>query len=294
MATPTPNASDFFAISLHDAGAIEFGAIDNRSMSAPARDTIYSCNASAMGDSLSRPWVGPDGTIYFADKPVIEGSVEWSNELSVSVSTIGERTISGNGLPDHATGEYPVARDSEAFSYDRNPNSIAEQEIEYVVPSKPQLADEPQCLPMGTIGVALSGGVFFNALDADLRDAVANEIFDACEGHPQANGAYHYHHNSPCFETGEEGEHSPLIGYSLDGFGIYGPNDVNGEAITNDELDECHGHTGPVPTDDDGIVEVYHYHVNGEFPYTLGCFMGDTVVQAQAPQGGGLPPRVRR
>jgi hypothetical protein len=40
--------------------------------------------------------------------------------------------------------------------------------------------------------------------------------------------------------------HSPLAGYALDGHGIYGPRDVDGEMITNAKLDKCHGHYGPV------------------------------------------------
>ena len=40
--------------------------------------------------------------------------------------------------------------------------------------------------------------------------------------------------------------HSPLAGWALDGHGIYGPRDVAGLPITNDQLDKCHGHVGPV------------------------------------------------
>jgi hypothetical protein len=257
-----------------DAEQTAQGAIDNRSLSEPARNAIFSCIFDNMGNALGQPWVDANGVIYFADKPVVEGSVSWNSRLEITVEDT-DTVIEGNGLPDHPTGEYPIAQNSDAYQYDRNPNSIAEQSIQYVIPTNPTIADQPTCLPGGTIGVALTGGVIFNALDADARDAVANEIFDECEGHPQQQGQYHYHHASPCFPQGEEGEHSPLVGYALDGFGIYGAQDENGEIITNDELDECHGHFGPVPTDDGGTVEVYHYHLNEEFPYTLGCFTGE-------------------
>ncbi len=260
------------AHSLSEQKATAQGAIDQRSMAAPARNTIYSCEFTAMGPALNRPWVTSDGLIYFAEKPVVPGSVAWKDGgLKVSASR-SSRKLSGQGVPDHKTGTYPMPRDSEAYSFDRNPNGISEYKLSYVLPLKPKMAAKPSCLPMGTIGVALTGGVFFNALDADRRDAVANEVFDACEAHPQARGVYHYHHASPCFPQGEANEHSPLAGYALDGFGIYGLRGEGGKALSNADLDECHGHMGPVPG---GTAPVYHYHLTEAFPYTLGCFKGE-------------------
>lgn len=258
----------------HEAERTAQGAMDHRAMRQPARNTLFSCERETMGDALSRPWVDANGLIYFARKPVIEGSVSWDSRLDISRDEQNTQ-LKGNGLPSHPTGEFPVDRSSTAYAYDRNPNSIRSHSIEYVIPTQPVIADAPSCLPMGTIGVALSGGVFFNALDADGRDAVANEVFDACEGHPQRQGQYHYHHGSPCFAADKPGEHSPLVGYALDGFGVYGSRGERGAVMTNDKLDECHGHVGEVPAmNGSGNVTVYHYHLNNEFPYTLGCFRG--------------------
>lgn len=260
-------------ISLREQNATAQTVEVNRSLSEPARDTLFSCTASAMGEPLGQPWVDVNGVVYFADKPAVEGLVSWDSIIAITEGADG-REISGNALPDHPTGEFPIDVNSEAWQYDRNPNSISEGDISYVVPTNPTIADEPGCLPLGPIGVALTGAVFFNALDADNRDAVANEVFDVCEGHPDAQGGYHYHHGTPCIEDGDENEHSSLVGYALDGLGIYGPRDSGGVLLTNDDLDECHGHVGPVPSGDQGTMEVYHYHTNEEFPYTLGCFRG--------------------
>jgi hypothetical protein len=43
--------------------------------------------------------------------------------------------------------------------------------------------------------------------------------------------------------------------------------------VTNEQLDECHGHTHPVMWDGK-IKNIYHYHLNNEFPYAVGCFRG--------------------
>lgn len=285
-ATNTNNQqSSSSEVAIQDQATTALGAIDQRATDQPARDTLFACDTESLGIALDRPWVDSDGTIDFLQKPQVEGSVLWDSEQTITGTT--ERTIEGNGLPNHQTGEYPVGASSDAYQYDRNPNSISELQYEYGLPMNPTAATTPICLPMGTIGIALSGAAIYNPLDADHRDAVANEIFDECEGHPQQAGQYHYHHNSPCFDVGEATEHSPLIGYALDGFGIYGPRDNNGTTITNAELDECHGHTGTTPNNPN--EEVYHYHANEEFPYFLGCFKGEPI-EAATQRPLGPPP----
>ncbi len=264
------------------------GAMDHRSMSKPGKNTIYSCQFSAMGDALDRPWVDSDGTVYFLKKPFVKGSKSWNSNIKFDEGN-PNIAVTGNGLPDHPTGDFPISRSSTAYQYDRNPNSIKSQRIVYAIPAEPKIASKPSCLPMGTIGIALTGGVFFNALDADKRDAAANEIFDSCEGHPQQQGQYHYHHNSPCFDQGEKDKHSPQVGYALDGFGIYGARGEGGKFLTNNDLDECHGHTGTAIDRNGNEINSYHYHINNEFPYTLGCFKGEVdqsmLQRRPAPQG---------
>jgi hypothetical protein len=49
--------------------------------------------------------------------------------------------------------------------------------------------------------------------------------------------------------------------------------------MTNDELDECHGHVGPAVNGSGVTVTAYHYHINDEFPYILGCFMGTRTIR---------------
>jgi hypothetical protein len=259
------------------------GAADERAINAPARDSIYSCDAQNMPVAIARPWVSESGLIDFSKKPIVPGDVHWQSVLTVNTD---EETISGNGLPKHPTGEYPV-RDATVARFDRNPNSIQSQNLYFRIPQNPQLADAPTCLPKGPIGVMLTGAAIFNALDGQNRDAVATEIFDKCEGHPERNGMYHYHHYSPCFDSGPRDQPSPLLGYALDGFGIYGPRGEGGHMITNRELDECHGTTSAV-TDAAGRRQVvYHYVLNNEFPYSLGCFRGTPAPRRHAGPGPG-------
>jgi len=103
---------------------------------------------------------------------------------------------------------------------------------------------------------------------------VANEIQDACQGHPERNGSYHYHSLSTCLEPDKAtSAHSELVGYALDGFGIFGRYGEGGREMRNADLDECHGHTHEVEWDGKR-VSIYHYHATWEYPYTIGCFRG--------------------
>ena len=131
------------------------------------------------------------------------------------------------------------------------------------------------CLPLGQIGVLLNGGYFFNALDAGGKDAVAHEIQDSCQGHPEINGAYHYHSVTTCLARREsEREHSGLVGYAFDGFGIYGHRGDFGRVLTNADLDTCHGHRHSIEWDGKK-VDMYHYHATWEYPCTIGCYRGN-------------------
>jgi hypothetical protein len=138
----------------------------------------------------------------------------------------------------------------------------------------------------------LSGVVIFSAFDAEGRDAVAHEVQDNCDGHPQVSGFYHYHSLSDCIADTSTGGHSSLVGYAFDGYGIYGYYGEDGSEVTNDDLDACHGHTHVVEWDGQ-MVEMYHYHATHEFPYVVGCFHGTPAVRAlsagegNGPQGQG-------
>ena len=110
--------------------------------------------------------------------------------------------------------------------------------------------------------------VVVNAVqDREAADAVAHEIVDVFGGHP-AQSDYHYHFvperldEVPPLSDG----HSGLIGYIRDGFGLYGYNGIGAKELSNEDLDECHGHSS-TPLG-------YHYHATIEYPYTIGCYRG--------------------
>ena len=176
--------------------------------------------------------------------------------------------IESQGYPNHPTAVFPNSR---------NPNSIRVQSFKFRLPLEPKLADKITRLPMGAIGTALNGVVFFNPFEMEGQNAVEghSEVWlDSCCGHPQQTGVYHYHKYPSCVKSpfADDGQqHSPIIGFAFDGFPLYGPYEAAG-AMAKDlkgdhALDVCNGHKDE--------QRGYHYHVTpGRFPYILGGYAG--------------------
>lgn len=267
---------------------------DGNVSTSPKTGFVYACQTRFRPIGPRAPTTGDwfdaaNGTWDPDLKPIVEGSVSWPSEISISIRN-NKRIISSNGLPEHATGSFPVAKSSLAYQYDHNPNNIEAQNILLRLDTNPKLASIPTCVSMGMIGFTLSGAALYNALDASGLDAAAHEVQDKCKGHPQGAGEYHYHSASPCLvdtNSGPDG-HSDLLGYALDGFGIFGKYESGAETLSTDDLDACHGHTGEVMWDGK-LTEMYHYHFTDDYPYTLGCFSGEVTQSAS----GNQRPRQR-
>ena len=55
------------------------------------------------------------------------------------------------------------------------------------------------------------------------RNAYTYEGISFDNGHPDVNSAYHNHIDPTCLYTKSSSTHSPLIGWMLDGYPLYGP-----------------------------------------------------------------------
>lgn len=255
---------------------------DGKISSSGKRGYVYSCQTQFGGGGAFRDGEWIQGAFWDPSKKIaVSGAVAWPNAKTTISLSGTQRLISGNNLPSHTTGIYPIQSTDAAYQYDRNPNSIFAQNIQYSLPSNPTLASSASCLPMGAIGISLTGAAIFNALDGLGKDAVAHELQDTCGGHPERSGVYHYHGPSICMKdnAGKSAQHSDLVGYVLDGFGLYGLYDESGKLLTNADLDECHGHTHSINWDGQQ-ANMYHYHLTQEYPYSVGCFRG-TAIRAQ-------------
>lgn len=171
-------------------------------------------------------------------------------------------------LPNHPHATFPNSG---------NPNTIRLQNFRFQLPLVPTPAEVITTVPMGPIGVAVNGVVFFNPFEAEGMNAVAGYAetwFDSCCGHPQQSGVYHYHKYPSCLKSPfpDDGQrHSPVIGFAWDGYAVYGPyiaagvmaKDVTGAGA----LDVCNGRFD--------AERGYHYHATPDkFPYMLGGYAG--------------------
>ena len=225
---------------------------------------------------------------------------------SVSVEcTDDTMTVTSNGLPHYRFRQ-------------TTPNALAVQNHEFLIPLNPTVNPTPAEIPLlGTVGVAINGVPFYGpneAANLGFGDPVADDILDDCLGHTGGSGDYHYHAllvECLAARAYEANEPSPIIGYALDGFPIYGPMGCTDEACTevvefqsswvtlgtetaawdNNEctrpscaeadgtyLDQCNGRVGP-----DGT---YRYHTTSTFPYILGCFRGTASASAGGMMSG--------
>jgi hypothetical protein len=228
------------------------------------------------------------GNIALVDQPVEDNvTVEFSPDAMI---------IHTKSLPNHPTAKFPETGNGAQS----NPNYITERIRTYYIPLNPKVnprhivtADDNSnhALPMGPIGIAVNGVVFFNPFDANSQDA--SSYMDRCCGHPAPDGIYHYHKYPICIDSpwSDDGkEHSPLIGWAFDGFPIYGPfqsentlaKDIKGAEALND----FNLHFDP--------ERGWHYHVTpAKFPYIIGGYWGyeDSRDKMRGPPGGRMAGR---
>jgi hypothetical protein len=191
--------------------------------------------------------------------------------------------VHARNIPNHPTGQFPERRG--------NPSYIQEHDYTYYLPLEPvpnpravamTATNSNRALPMGVTGFAINGVAFYNPFDADMEDAT--DFMDRCCGHPSPDNRYHYHKypvcvKSPFVDEGEE--HSPVIGWALDGFPIYGPYESKGLMAKDDKANPLNAFN--VHFDQ---VRGWHYHVTpGKFPYIIGGYWG--VVDARNYRNNG-------
>ena len=152
--------------------------------------------------------------------------------------------IESQGYPNHPTAIFPNSA---------NPNRIRVQDFHFRLPLEPKLASSITRVPMGPIGMALNGVVFFNPFEAGGMNAIEgySEVWlDSCCGHPQQHGVYHYHKYPSCVKSpfADDGRrHSPVLGFAFDGFPVHGPFEQAG-VMARDLKGECARSTSATAT----------------------------------------------
>lgn len=228
----------------------------------------------------------------------------------------GVRFVRADGLPNHATGQFPNRS---------NPNRISAQSYYFRMPLKPAKTGRAAYYrPNHLFGVAVNGVVFDpNTAEFWNDDRRSGWMIEALSGsrplgidqnnaHVQPDGSYHYHGvpTGLVEKLGVKGW-PVLVGWAADGFAIYvddtarsswrlkAQRDAGGPAGRPDgtysldyeyvrslgDLDECNGREAVTAEFPQGA---YHYVVTAKFPHVPRCFMG--TADASFVKQGGPPP----
>ncbi len=212
-------------------------------------------------------------TTTTSEVPAIYKKIYGATSVSLDGNFV---VIKSTGSPDHKSIYYPTSNALyENFSgttfggvtFRKNPNTIATYNYVFKIPVKPAKATTNSPTALGAIGVSLNGVPFYNQY-AGPNQPLTNEImsFDQYRGHPTGNGNYHYH-VEPTYLTTVKSTKVGLLGFLLDGFPVYGPQEENGKTVTNTDLDQFHGHSHNTADFPNGI---YHYHFTDQDPYLNG------------------------
>lgn len=249
--------------------------------------TPFSHNMTAW---LRAGYLDRNGDEVTKDRPV-------ANSVTVIFKGDGFLTVRARNLPNHPTAKFPDTIGTQGY----NPNHIQELDKTYRLPLDPVLDPKAKAtdkqnlnhaLPMGSIGVAVNGVVFYNPFDAGNMDA--SSIMDRCCGHPSQDNRYHYHKYPICVNTSfvDKGQaHSGLIGFAFDGLPLYGPYESAGVMArdsTTNPLNDFNAHYDK--------ERGWHYHVSpGKFPYLIGGYFAkveksNLESRPMRPPGGGPMP----
>jgi len=269
-ASSTTNQALCLPASALDLSALPLGT--DKSSTSPQRGELWRCNAPAGGQPVTiPPWIDTTaGTWSMTSKVAVEGEVK-HKKVFKATRVGGEEVLQGNGLPPRS-GVFPVSPRDPAYRYNPDPTPVVAHSINVTLPYSPVVSATPQC-EHGVVGIAVNGIPILDGFDADGNDAAAVEVQDTCHGHPNTIDGYHYHSLSPCLLSKHAFTHTTQVGWALDGFGIYVEYDAQGKLLTDADLDGCHGRTSVVKWHGKE-VDVYHYDMTMEFPYTVGCFVG--------------------
>ena len=240
----------------------------------PIRPCYFILACILLACSKDDTTVSPAATTIDTNVPAVYKKIYGASSITSDGTYI---IIKSKGLPDHKSPYYPSTNalfqsysgtTFGGLNFTKNPNSIIEQSATIKIPLNPKVATNHAATPLGPIGIALNGVPFFNQYAGPNNQELKGEMasFDQFYGHPQQSGVYHYH-VEPLQLTTVKSTKSGLMGFLLDGFPVYGPQEETGAAVSNANLDVYHGHTHATV---DYPAGIYHYHLTGEAPYLNG------------------------
>lgn len=309
--TAAQDAADSAAVaetqgSPNDAQSVSDGAIGS--------DAALIADAMPLQDSGIPTNCGPAEYLLDVAKGPGAGAAYAKATLSGSC-TDSKFTVKSNGMP--------------YYTYEaKTPNPLKTVNQSWTIERYPKIAAQTTPVPLlGVAGFTVAGLPFEGPNEAAqppdqmYGDPVYNGLMDGCMGHTSPQEYHHHALSVKCLQKSSvssatpwtladppKDQASPIIGWALDGFPVYGPiacMDKNCTQVAEMKsgyvkvgdpktyawkayaytavpadptvLDACNGRVGP-----DGS---YRYHATSTFPYIIGCYKGTPTLGG----GGGDP-----
>ena len=269
-------------------------------------------------------------TVWSPDLDAVIQEYDSGNDNVSYAFSDSSLTITGNGLPDHETGDFPNQN---------NPNSISEQDVNYIITRSPSFTGTATDVRISGItlgGIPMEPGTAERdpetgwSIEAFNPSRIFRAGTDDNNAHVQPDGTYHYHGLPSALLTYEdESQHSNLIGFAADGFPIYGDHGYRDPTNPDGPVDHMtsswrlkEGERGPGEpegtytgdyTQDFEYIEnygdldecngrftvtpefpdgIYAYFMTENFPFIGRCVQGEVLDSFAAQQTPeGLPPR---
>ena len=215
--------------------------------------TNISDDASAGGI-----WI-ENGEVYDVDGAFVQNMASfYSDSKWLMYDSNGDIYVTETEADCIAAANPNVGVEYENFCVECLPAYVTSITQTYYIPISPVELATPYTFAMGP-GTTSVRGIAFNGVRFDapaptgaILGAYTLAPFDDAGGHINHNAGYHYHAATGVSTTYEQTDsHGGMIGYALDGYGIYEQLDKDGTEPT--DLDACRGHYDQ--------VRGYHYHV---------------------------------
>jgi hypothetical protein len=204
-----------------------------------------------------------DGNVYEVDGAFIKNLATFFSDYTWMMykSSTGEVIRTKTQTECQAAANPNVGAEYKNFCVECLPSYVANLTQTYYLPISPvkltnsiQFGMGPQSSGPSERGIALNGVRFDAPAPVNIiLAAYTLAPFDDAGGHINLAAGYHYHAaNGKSKEIVQTDGHAPMIGYAIDGHGLFARLDTKGAETT--DLDDCRGHTD--------VVRGYHYHVD--------------------------------
>lgn len=279
----TTETSDEFVVNVIPANFLTGGlvspiTIESRTLSDGSTADCYKIVVNSLAsDHTMGPWcptnIADDaskggiwlegGKVYDVDGEFVKNMATFykDNTWMMYDATTGAITKTSTQTECQEAANPNVGEQYKNYCVECLPSYVADLSHTYYIPVTPKKASSPIAFGNGPMssgpssrGLAFNGVVFdAPAPTSVILAAYTLAPFDDAGGHINLAAGYHYHAATGLTtKIAQTDNHAAMIGYAMDGYGIYERLDIEGKETS--DLDSSRGHTD--------TTRGYHYHVD--------------------------------